>query len=371
MEVNRKDVEGKNVFQGGFLGLDNIGVFDRNAPLPNGGYINQADGTSWMGMYCLNMLTIALELAKEDSTYEDIASKFFEHFLYIANAIDGVGEAELGLWDEVDGFYYDALHLPNGSHFLMKVRSVVGLAPLFAVAALEQKTLERFPSFKRRTEWFIQNRPDLTKNVVCLETEGIKARILLAIADQNQLRRILHKMLDEDEFLGLYGIRALSKFHTNNPYVLQVNGNEYRVDYEPAESSTGVFGGNSNWRGPVWFPMNYLIIESLQKYHHYLGDDFKVECPTGSGQMMTLWQVANEISQRLIRTFLNDTNGRRPIYGGTETFQTNPDWHDLILFNEYFHGDEGVGIGASHQTGWTGLVAKLIQQQAEYGKDSP
>jgi hypothetical protein len=369
--VNRKDVEGKNVFQGGFLGLDNIGVFDRNAPLPNGGYINQADGTSWMGMYCLNMLTIALELAKEDSTYEDIASKFFEHFLYIAAAIDGVGEAELGLWDEVDGFYYDALHLPNGSHFLMKVRSVVGLAPLFAVTALEQKTLERFPSFKRRTEWFIQNRPDLTKNVVCLETEGIKARILLAIADQNQLRRILHKMLDENEFLGLYGIRALSKFHTNNPYVLQVNGNEYRVDYEPAESSTGVFGGNSNWRGPVWFPMNYLIIESLQKYHHYLGDDFKVECPTGSGQMMTLWQVANEISQRLIRTFLNDTNGRRPIYGGTETFQTNPDWHDLILFNEYFHGDEGVGIGASHQTGWTGLVAKLIQQQAEYGKDSP
>ncbi|BAY49970.1 hypothetical protein SAMD00079811_75990 (plasmid) [Scytonema sp. HK-05] len=369
--VNRKDIEGKNVFQGGFLGLDNVGVFDRSAPLPNGGYINQADGTSWMGMYCLNMLTIALELAKDDSTYEDIASKFFEHFLYIADAIDGVGEAELALWDETDGFYYDALHLPDGRHFLMKVRSVVGLAPLFAVAALEPKTLERFPSFKRRTEWFIQNRPDLTQNAVCLEIAGVKTRRLLVIAGQNQLRRILHRMLDENEFLGSYGIRALSKFHASNPYVLEVHGNEYRVDYEPAESTTGVFGGNSNWRGPVWFPMNYLIIESLQKYHHYLGDDFKVECPTGSGQMMTLWQVANELSQRLIRIFLNDATGRRPIYGGTETFQTNPYWHDLILFYEYFHGDEGAGIGASHQTGWTGLVAKLIQQHAEYGGDNP
>ncbi|MBW4625966.1 MAG: glucosidase [Brasilonema octagenarum HA4186-MV1] len=369
--VNRKDIEGKNVFQGGFLGLDNVGVFDRSASLPNGGYINQADGTSWMGMYCLNMLTIALELAKDDSTYEDIASKFFEHFLYIADAIDGVGEAELALWDETDGFYYDALHLPDGRHFLMKVRSVVGLAPLFAVAALEPNTLERFPSFKRRTEWFIQNRPDLTQNVACLEIAGVKTRRLLAIAGQNQLRRILHRMLDENEFLGPYGIRALSKFHATNPYVLQVHGNEYRVDYEPAESTTSLFGGNSNWRGPVWFPMNYLIIESLQKYHHYLGDDFKVECPSGSGHMMTLWQVANELSQRLIRTFLNDATGRRPMYGGTETFQTNPYWHDLILFYEYFHGDEGAGIGASHQTGWTGLVAKLIQQHAEYGVDQP
>lgn len=368
--VNRKDIEGKNVFQGGFLGLDNIGVFDRNTKLPNGGYINQADGTSWMGMYCLNMLEIALELAKEDSTYEDIASKFFEHFLYIADAIDGIGEADLALWDEVDGFYYDALHLPDGQHFLMKVRSVVGLAPLFAVTSLESKTLSRFSGFKRRTKWFMQNRPDLTQNVVCLETEGVQARIMLAIAGQNQLRRILEKMLDENEFLGAYGIRALSKFHAINPYAIDVHGNEYRIDYEPAESKTGLFGGNSNWRGPVWFPMNYLIIESLQKYHHYLGDDFKVECPTGSGQMLTLWQVANELSQRLIRAFLNDENKRRPIYGGTETFQTNPNWHDLILFNEYFHGDEGAGIGASHQTGWTGLVAKLIQQQAEYEGDS-
>ncbi len=364
--VNRKDVEGKNVFQGGFLGLDNIGVFDRNAKLPDGGHLNQADGTSWMGMYCQNMLTIALELAKDDPTYEDVASKFFEHFLYIADAIDGIGETELSLWDEADGFYYDALHLTNGHHFLMKVRSVVGLAPLFAVAELERETLEQFPGFRKRTEWFIQNRPDLTQNIACLQTNGVASRQLLAIAGQDKLRRILQKMLDESEFLGPYGIRALSKFHANHPYVLQIHGNEYRIDYEPAESTTGLFGGNSNWRGPIWFPMNYLIIESLQKYHHYLGDEFKVECPTGSGQMMTLWQVATELSQRLVRTFLNDANDRRPVFGGIETFQTNPHWHDLILFHEYFHGDNGAGIGASHQLGWTGLVAKLIQQCAEY-----
>ncbi|MBW4692695.1 MAG: glucosidase [Lyngbya sp. HA4199-MV5] len=362
--VNRKDVEGNNVFQGGFLGLDNIGVFDRSAKLPNGGYINQADGTSWMGMYCLNMLEIALELAKEDATYEDIASKFFEHFLYIADAIDGIGEANLSLWDETDGFYYDALHIPDGRHFLMKVRSVVGLAPLFAVAAPEPEILERFPKFKQRTEWFMQHRPDLTQNVTW-ETGGVKGRILLAIAGESRLRRILETMLDENEFLSPYGIRSLSKFHASNPYVLRVHGNEYRVDYNPAESTTGLFGGNSNWRGPVWFPINFLIIESLQKYHHYLGDEFKVECPTGSGQMMTLWQVANELSQRLIRTFLNDA-GKRPVYGGMETFQTDRHWHDLILFHEYFHGDNGAGIGASHQTGWTGLVANLIQQYAEH-----
>ncbi|MBD1913151.1 MULTISPECIES: glucosidase [unclassified Leptolyngbya] len=367
--VNRKDIEGKNVFQGGFLGLDNIGVFDRSASLPDGGYINQADGTSWMGMYCLNMLEIALELAKEDSTYEDVASKFFEHFLYIADAIDGVGEAELSLWDETDGFYYDALHLPDGQHFLMKVRSVVGLAPLFAVTTLEPETLNQFPGFRKRTAWFMQNRPDLTRKAICLETRGGQSRSLLAIAGQHQLRRILQKMLDEAEFLAPYGIRSLSKFHASNPYVLQIHGNEYRVDYEPAESTTGVFGGNSNWRGPVWFPMNYLVIESLQKYYHYLGDEFKVECPTGSGQMMTLWQVAAELSQRLLRTFLNDVNGERPIYGGTETFQTDPHWHDLVLFYEYFHGDNGAGIGASHQTGWTGLVAKLIHQYAKHGEN--
>jgi len=365
--VNRKDIEGKNVFQGGFLGLDNIGVFDRNTKLPNGGYINQADGTSWMAMYCLNMLEIALELAKDNSSYEDIASKFFEHFLYIADAIDGIGEAELGLWDETDGFYYDALHLPDGHHFLMKVRSIVGLAPLFAIAALEEETLERFPGFRKRTEWFIQNRPNLVQNIACLETRGTGARRLLAIAGQDKLRRLLQRMLDESEFLGHFGIRALSKFHAEHPYVLQIHDNEYQINYEPAESTTNLFGGNSNWRGPVWFPINYLIIESLQKYHHYLGDNFKIECPTGSGHMMTLLEVATELSQRLIRTFLKDATERRPVYGGIEIFQTNPHWRDLILFHEYFHGDNGAGIGASHQTGWTGLVAKLIQQCAEHG----
>lgn len=368
--VNRKDVEGNNVFQGGFLGLDNIGVFDRSAELPTGGHINQADGTSWMGMYCLNMLTIALELAKDNSTYEDIASKFFEHFLYIADAIDGIGKEEIALWDEADGFYYDALHLPDGSHCPMKVRSIVGLSPLFAVTTLEPEDLKALPGFRRRMEWFIRNRPDLSRNVACMQTPGVGARRLLAIAYRDKLRRILQKMLDETEFLSPYGIRAVSKFHASHPYILAIDGQEYRVDYEPAESSTNLFGGNSNWRGPIWFPINYLIIESLQKFHHYLGDDFKVECPTGSGQMMTLWEVAAELSQRLTRIFLQEPSGRRPVYGGTETFQTNPHWYDMILFNEYFHGDNGAGIGASHQTGWTGLVAKLIQQYAEYGGEN-
>jgi hypothetical protein len=364
--VNRKDIEDKNVFQGGFLGLDNIGVFDRSATLPDGGYLDQADGTSWMAMYCLNMLMIALELAKEDAVYEDIASKFFEHFLYIADAIEGVGEADLSLWDETDGFYYDALHLPGGHHFLMKVRSIVGLAPLFAVTTLESEIFEQFPGFRKRTEWFMQNRPDLVRNLACLEMTGVADRRLLAIAGPNQLRQILEKMLDESKFLGPFGIRALSKFHAEHPYMLNIDGNEYQIDYEPAESTTGLFGGNSNWRGPVWFPINYLIIESLQTYHHYLGDGFKVECPTGSGQMMSLLEVANELSQRLIRTFLKDDTERRPIYGGIETFQTNPHWKDLILFHEYFHGDNGAGLGASHQTGWTALVAKLIQERAEH-----
>jgi hypothetical protein len=364
--VNRKDAAGKNVFQGGFLGLDNIGVFDRSSELPTGGYINQADGTSWMGMYCLNMLTIALELAEYDPTYEDIASKFFEHFLYIADAIDGMGEAEISLWDEEDGFYYDALQCPGGHNFPMKVRSMVGLIPLFAVATLEPEVLNKLPGFRRRMEWFIRNRPDLKQNVACMETPGVGATRLLAIAYREKLRRILHRMLDEQEFLSPYGIRAVSKFHQSHPYVFDFLGHQYRVDYEPAESSTGLFGGNSNWRGPIWFPVNYLIIESLQKFHYYLGDDFKVECPTGSGKMMNLWDVARELSQRLSQIFLKDASGRRPVYGGTEKFQTDPHWHDLILFYEYFHGENGAGIGASHQTGWTGLVAKLIQQYAEY-----
>ncbi|MEP0751370.1 glucosidase [Trichocoleus sp. Lan] len=365
--VNRKDIGGKNVFQGGFLGMDNIGVFDRNVELPTGGNLEQSDGTSWMGMYCLNMLAIALELAQENSAYEDIASKFFEHFLYIADAMNCMGDAETSLWDEADGFYYDMLHLPDGTYLPLKVRSMVGLIPLLAVATIEPGMLEKLPGFQQRMQWFIQNRPNLKQNVACMETPGVGARRLLAIAYRDKLRRILEKMLDENEFLSPYGIRSVSKFHASNPYIFEVNGEEYRVDYEPAESRSGLFGGNSNWRGPIWFPINYLIIEALQKFHYYLGDDFQVECPTGSGQMMNLWEVATILSQRLIRIFLQDESGQRPVYGDSEIFQNNPHWRDLILFYEYFHGDNGAGLGASHQTGWTGVVAKLIQQCGEYG----
>jgi hypothetical protein len=364
--VNRKDVEGNNVFQGGFLGLDNIGVFDRSATLPTGGHIDQSDGTSWMGMYCLNMLAISLELAKTNPVYEDIATKFFEHFLYIADAMNHIGEEEVSLWNEEDGFYYDVLHLPHNEQIAMKVRSMVGLIPLFAVETIEPETLKLLPNFKKRLEWFINNRPDLKQNVACMETKGIGARRLLAIVSRDKLRRILQKMLDESEFFSDYGIRAVSRYHADHPYIFEVNGSHFCVDYEPAESSSGLFGGNSNWRGPVWFPVNYLLIESLQKFHYYLGDDFKVECPTGSGNWMTLWEVASEISQRLSRIFLRDSSGQRPVYGGTQKFQTDSHWRDLILFYEYFHGDNGAGIGASHQTGWTGLVAKLIQQFGEY-----
>lgn len=364
--VNRKDRNGRNIFEGGFLGMDNVGVFDRSAALPTGGYLEQSDGTSWMGMYCLNLLTIALELAKENPVYEDIATKFFEHFLYIADAMNRIGEAETALWDDEDGFYYDVLHLPNDQQVRLKVRSMVGLIPLLAVETLEPEILEQLPGFKKRVEWFIRNRPDLRDNIACMEKRGIGARRLLAIAYRDKLRRILEKLLDPNEFLSDYGIRSVSKHHAEHPYLFHVNGTEYRVDYESAESSTGLFGGNSNWRGPIWMPVNYLIIEALQKFHYYLGDDFKVECPTGSGEWMTLWQVASELSQRLIRIFLQDGSGHRPVYGGTARFQTDPHWQDQILFYEYFHGDNGAGIGASHQTGWTGLVAKLIQQWGEY-----
>ncbi|HEY7536198.1 MAG TPA: glucosidase, partial [Thermodesulfobacteriota bacterium] len=368
--VNRKDSDGKNVFEGGFLGLDNVGVFDRSAQLPTGGHLEQADGTSWMGMFCLNMLAIALELAKENPSYEDIASKFFEHFIYIANAINLIGGEDAGLWDEYDGFYYDVLHMPNGQHLPLKVRSMVGLIPIFAVETLEPKTLEKLSGFKRRLEWFIDNRPDLKQNVACMRTPGMGERRLLSIVGEDKLRRIFQKMLDENEFLGPHGIRSVSRFHASSPYIFQINGHQYRVDYEPAESSSGLFGGNSNWRGPVWFPVNFLLIESLQKFHYYLGDDFKVECPTGSGNEMTLWEVASELSNRLMKTFLRDTSGSRPVYGGTEKFQSDTHWKDLLLFYEYFHGDNGAGIGASHQTGWTGLVAKLIQQYGEFSLQS-
>ncbi|MFQ4142994.1 MGH1-like glycoside hydrolase domain-containing protein [Chlorogloeopsis sp. ULAP02] len=370
--VNRKDVEGKNVFQGGFLGLDNIGVFDRSKELPTGGHIDQSDGTSWMGMYCLNMLAIALELAQSNSNYEDIATKFFEHFLYIADAMNHIGDEGTELWDEKDGFYYDVLHLPNNHNLTLKVRSLVGLIPLFAVETLEPDILAALPNFKTRLEWFINNRPKLRQNVACMETRGVGARRLLAIVNRDKLRCILQKMLDETEFLSEYGIRSVSKYHAEYPYIFYANNSEYRVDYEPAESNSGLFGGNSNWRGPIWFPVNYLIIESLQKFYHYLGDDFKVECPTGSGKYINLWEVACELSQRLIKIFINNEAGNRPVFGGMQKFQTDPHWHDLILFNEYFHGDNGAGIGASHQTGWTGLIAKLIQQVGEYsGENQP
>ncbi|HEY9853201.1 MAG TPA: glucosidase [Leptolyngbyaceae cyanobacterium] len=364
--VNRKDIEGRNVFQGGFLGLDNIGLFDRSAPLPTGGCIAQADGTSWMGMYCLNLLKIALELATKMPVYEDIASKFFEHFLYIADAMNHIGGDGTQLWDETDGFYYDVLHFPNGEMQRVKVRSMVGLIPLFAITTIEPETLSKLPNFKRRLEWFIRHRKDLKQNVACMETPGMGEMRLLSIVCQSKLKRILEKMLDEKEFLSDYGIRSLSRYHADRPYIFHFNGQEYRVDYEPAESSTGMFGGNSNWRGPIWFPVNYLIIESLQKFHYYLGNDFKVECPTGSGNMMNFWEIATELSHRQMAIFLKDESGRRPVYGDTKIFQTHSDWQDLILFYEYFHGDNGAGIGASHQTGWTGLVAKLIQQCAEY-----
>ena len=363
--VNRKDAEGMNIFQGGFLGLDNIGVFDRSAMLPTGGHLEQSDGTSWMAMYTLNLLAIALELARENPAYEDVASKFWEHFIYIAHAMNHLGHNGMGLWDEQDGFYYDWLHMPDGRNVPLKVRSMVGLIPLFAIETLEPELLNRMPAFRRRLEWFIDNRPDLTKNVACMRTVGRGERRLLSIVDEKKLRRVLQLMLDESEFLSPHGIRAVSRYHRERPYIFNVNGAEHRVDYDQAESRSGLFGGNSNWRGPVWFPLNFLLIESLQKFHHYLGENFKVECPTGSGRYLTLWEVSQELSQRLNRTFLCDRDGRRPVYGDWEKFQTDPHWRDLILFFEYFHGDTGRGVGANHQTGWTGLVAKLLQQSGE------
>jgi len=293
-----------------------------------------------------------------------VASKFWEHFIYIANAMNNISSENIGLWDERDGFYYDVLHT-DGQYLPLRVRSIVGLIPLFAVLTVEANVLESFPGFKRRLDWFINNRPDLTADISTLRTPGQQGRKLVSLVRADRLRRILTVMLDEQEFLSPFGIRALSRFHKDHPYVLNVNGSEHRVDYEPAESQTGLFGGNSNWRGPIWFPVNYLIIDSLQRFHYYFGDDFKVECPTGSGQMLTLWQVAEEISRRLSRIFLKDANNRRPVFGGAEKFQTDPNWRDLIPFHEYFNGDNGAGIGASHQTGWTGLVAKLLQQSGE------
>jgi hypothetical protein len=360
--VNRKDSEGMNVFEGGFLGLDNIGVFDRSAPLPTGGHIEQSDGTSWMAMYCLNMLAIALELARENPAYEDLASKFFEHFVYIAHATHHRGGEEINLWDERDGFYYDVLHFPDGEHRPLRVRSMVGLIPLFAVEALEPDIVDRLPGFKRRMQWFIDHHPEFREHVQLLDVPGKGTRRLLSIVTREQLPRVLRVMLDESEFLSPFGIRALSRYHKDHPYVLSVNGMEHRVDYEPAESSSGLFGGNSNWRGPIWFPVNHLLVESLQRFHHFYSDGLKVECPAGSGSLMTLWEVALELERRLASIFLRGADGRRPVFGATETFQRDPHWRDLVPFHEYFNGDTGAGVGASHQTGWTGLVTKLLEQ---------
>ena len=362
--VNRKDAEDKNVFEGGFLGLDNIGVFDRSAPLPTGGRIEQSDGTSWMAMYCLNMLAIALELSQSNPAYEDVASKFFEHFVYIARAMNDLGGDGITLWDEEDGFYYDVLHTEREARQL-KVRSIVGLIPLFAVETLEPDVVDRLPGFTRRLQWFVDNRPQFRANLDTQTVAGGGVRRLLSIVNRTQLGRVLRYTLDRDEFLSPYGIRALSRYHRAHPYVLTVDGVEHRVDYEPAESTTPLFGGNSNWRGPLWFPMNYLLIESLQKFHHFYGDDLKVECPSGSHRRLNLWDVAGELSRGLVRLFLRGGDGRRPVHGDAEKFQTDPHWRELLLFYEYFHGDNGAGIGASHQTGWTGLVAKLMQQSGE------
>ena len=361
--VNRKDAEGNNIFEGGFLGLDNIGVFDRSAHLPTGGHIEQSDGTSWMAMFSLNLMTIALELARDNPVYEDVATKFLEHFLAIAEAMNNLGDAGVGLWDDEDEFFYDVLHLPDGRTLRLKVRSFVGLIPLFAIETIEPDVLDRLLGFRARLEWYLANRPDLAALVSRWQEPGMGERRLLAICRGNRLKRLLRRALDPAEFLSEGGVRALSRWHAEHPYVLRVAGTDHVVGYEPGESRSFLFGGNSNWRGPVWFPVNYLLIESLQKYHHYFGDDFKVECPTGSGRYLTLREVADELSRRLIGLFLRDERGRRPIFGHNETLQRDPHWRDYLLFHEYFHGDTGEGLGASHQTGWTGLVAKLIQQQ--------
>jgi Glycosyl hydrolase family 63 C-terminal domain len=356
--VNREDEEGNNIFEGGFLGLDNIGVFDRNAELSSGAKLEQSDGTSWMAMYSLTMLKIALELAKDKPPYEDIASKFFEHFLYITDAMNQVGDNHLPLWEEEDGFYYDVVHLPNqpGSH--IKVRSIVGLLPLCAVEVFDSKVTEHLPDFKRRVDWFKEHRPHLTQSIVSMEAKGTGK--LLSIVNVERLKKVLQKLLDETEFLSDYGIRSVSKIHEAYPCVLNIGGQEFRLQYEPAESRSGTFGGNSNWRGPIWVQMNYLLIEALQKFHHYFGEEFKVECPTGSGQWMHLGEVSTELSRRVTNIFLRNEAGERAVFGGNARFQTDPHWRDFVLFHEYFHGDNGAGLGANHQTGWTGLIATLI-----------
>ncbi len=363
--VNRKDVEGKQVFAGGFLGLDNIGVFDRSQPLPNGGQLEQADGTAWMAFYCITMLAMAMELAPGDLAYEDMASKFFEHFIEIADAMNTVGGP--GLWDEEDGFYYDQLHI-DGHNVPLKVRSFVGIIPLFAVSVLEMSRIEKLTGFNKRLDWFVENRKDLGKQISWLTQVDAGAdhtHRLLAIASRERLERVLRCILDEDEFLAPNGVRSLSKVHLEHPFVLNMDGREWQVNYEPAESQTGMFGGNSNWRGPIWFPLNYLLIESLERYHHFYGDSFKVECPTGSGNSMTLLEVSRELNRRLCNLYLPNADGYAPWQGDTELFVNDPHWRGLNWFFEYFDGDNGRGCGASHQTGWTALIARCLEDEAE------
>jgi hypothetical protein len=357
--VNRKDRSGRNVFEGGFLGLDNIGVFDRNAPLPTGGYLEQADGTAWMALFCQNMLEIAVELSMTDADYADMALKFVEHYMWIASSMVHMG-GDTGMWDDEDGFFYDVLRLPNGQAQRLKVRSMVGLLPLCAVTTFHGQSEAKYPEMAERMRHFLEARPEIRAAIHDPMKKGVGGRRLASIIDETKLRRVLSKMLDEKEFLSDFGIRALSRFHADHPYVFWAGGQEYRVSYLPAESDTGMFGGNSNWRGPIWMPVNALIIRALLQYYAYYGNDFTVECPTGSGRQMNLYQVAEEISRRLANIFLKGKDGRRPVYGGMKKFQEDPNWRDLILFHEYFHGDNGAGLGASHQTGWTGVIARLM-----------
>ncbi len=359
--INRKDLTGRNVFEGGFLGLDNIGVFDRSAPLPTGGHLEQSDGTAWMAFFSQCMLSIALELAAHEPMYREMVLKFAEHFAFIAAAMDRIGDNHDELWDEEDGFFYDVLRLPDGSAQRLKVRSMVGLLPLCATTILPAEGVDLGDDMVIRLRKRIAAMPELLETIHDVRVPGINGRRMLAVLDEDKLRRVLARMLDEDEFLSPYGLRALSRYHLDHPFRMDVQGQTYEVRYMPAESDSGLFGGNSNWRGPIWFPVNFLILRGLLHLYAYYGDEFKVECPTGSGNEMTLFEIANELGRRLVSIFLPDENGRRPLWGGAEKFQTDPSWNDHLLFNEYFHGDNGAGIGANHQTGWTGLVARLIQ----------
>jgi hypothetical protein len=357
--VNRKDAEGNNLFSGGFLGLDNIGVFDRSKPLPTGGFLQQADGTAWMGFYCLTMLSMALELAEEDPVYEDMASKFFEHFIHIADAMNTIGGT--GLWDDEDGFYYDKLKTPNGREIHLRTRSLVGLLPLIAVEVVEDSKIQKLAGFKKRMKWFLNYRKDLRETITYCELCPGAFHRMLAVPTKARLERALRYMLDEKEFLSPFGLRSVSCYHREHPYIFHAGNDEHRVDYVPGEGTSYLFGGNSNWRGPIWFPINYLIVEALERYHHFYGDHFRVECPTGSGNFMNLGEIAQELSRRLTNIFLPDQTGARPCHGGVGRYATDPNWRDLVLFNEYFHGDSGRGLGASHQTGWTALAVKLLE----------